>query len=82
VRTTRISIAIDEVQLRRARKAAKCERVTFSAYVARALGNQLEEQERLDAARELHKGWGPESIATPEERAAFRASMARTAKAP
>jgi hypothetical protein len=77
VPTTKISIAIDETQLRLARRAAKSEGLSLSGYIARALGHQLEEQERLDAARELHKEWGQESAPTPREREAFRARMSR-----
>jgi hypothetical protein len=80
VPTTKISIAIDEVQLRLARKAAKAEGLSLSGYIARALGNQLEDQQRLDAARRLHKEWGPESLPTPREREAFRARLGRSRK--
>ncbi|HEV3191228.1 MAG TPA: hypothetical protein VGY54_12055 [Polyangiaceae bacterium] len=78
--TTKISIAIDEKQLRLARKGAKSEGLSLSGYIGRALGNQLEDQERLDAARKLHKEWGPESVPTPREREIFRAKMSRSRK--
>jgi hypothetical protein len=77
LRTTKISIAIDKEQLRLARKAAKSEGLSLSAYIARALGTQLEDQRRLDAARELHAAWGPESAPTPKERDEFLARMSR-----
>ena len=69
LRTTKISIAIDIEQLKRARMAAESEGLSLSAYISRALGSQLEDQARLDAARELHAHWGPSSIPTPEDRA-------------
>lgn len=78
--TAKISIAIDEEQLRLARKSAKSERLSLSGYIGRALGRQLEDQERLDAARRLHKEWGPESVPTPRDREAFRARMSRSRK--
>ena len=77
---TKISITVDEMQLRLARKGAKSEGLSLSAYVARAIGVQLEDQERHDAARKLHKEWGPKSLPTQKERDAFRAKMSRTRK--
>jgi hypothetical protein len=77
VRTTKISIAIDKQQLKRARSAAKAEGLSLSAYIARALGNQLEDQRRLDAARELHASWGVSAVPTAADRDAFLARMAR-----
>ena len=78
--TTKISIAIDEMQLRLARRGAKSEGLSLSAYIARAIGVQLEDQERLYAARQLHKEWGQESVPTTKERNAFRARMSRSRK--
>jgi hypothetical protein len=75
---TKISIAIDKEQLRHARKAAKSEGLSLSAYIARALGHQLEEQERLDASHELHRSWGQASVPTAKDREEFLARMARS----
>jgi hypothetical protein len=77
VRTTKISIAIDKQQLGLARSAAKAEGLSLSGYIARALGNQLEDQRRIDAARELHAAWDAGSIPTAAERDAFLARMSR-----
>lgn len=77
MRTTKISIAIDKRQLRLARAAAKTEGISLSAYIARALGNQLEDQRRIDAARELHASWGASAIPTAADRDAFLARMSR-----
>jgi hypothetical protein len=77
MRTTKISIAIDKEQLRIARRAAKSEGVSLSGYIARALTNQLEEQLRLDAARELHRSWGRQSIPTAKDRDEFVSRMSR-----
>ena len=77
VRTTKISIAIDRERLRLARLAAKAEGLSLSGYIARALGNQLADQRRLDAARELYQGWDEGSVPTQAEREAFLARMAR-----
>ncbi len=77
MRTTKISIAIDKEHLRRARAAAETEGLSLSAYIARALGNQLEDQERIEAARALHSTWGADSIPTSKEREAFLATMSR-----
>jgi hypothetical protein len=77
VATKKISIAIDEEKLALARAAAKSERVSLSAYIARALGKQLEDQERLDAARELHRSWGRSGTPTPRDREEFLARMSR-----
>jgi len=73
----KISIAIDEEKLALARAAAKSEHVSLSAYIARAVGKQLEDQERLEAARELHRSWGRSGVPTPRERDAFLARMSR-----
>jgi hypothetical protein len=80
MRTTKISIAIDKEQLRLARKAAKREGLSLSGFIGRALGNQLEDQLRVDAARELHARWGPDSIPTAAEREDFLARMSRRRK--
>ena len=77
MRTTKISIAIDKQQLSLARAAAKREGLSLSAYLARALGKQLEDQRRIDAARELHASWGDDALPTAEDRDAFLARMAR-----
>ena len=75
--TKKISIAIDEERLVLARAAAKAERLSLSAYIARAVGKQLEDQERLDAARELHRSWGRSGVPTPREREEFLTRMSR-----
>ena len=75
--TTKISISLDKEQLRRARAASASEGLSLSAYVARALGTQLEDQRRLDASRVLHASWGPETVPTPKEREEFLAKMSR-----
>lgn len=77
VPTTTVRIAIDPQQLKHARSAAKAEGVSLSAYIARALGNQLEDQQRIDAARALHVSWGNSAIPTAADREAFLARMAR-----
>lgn len=75
--TTKISIAIDEDALLHARRAAAAEGVSLSRYIGVALANQFDAQERLDAARELHATWGPETTPTAKDRAAFLALMRR-----
>jgi hypothetical protein len=80
MRTTKISIAIDKSQLLRARAAAESEGVSLSRYIATALQKQLEDQDRIEAARRLAATWGPESAPTAEDRAAFRALMSRPRK--
>ena len=75
VRTTKISIAIDKEQLRRARAVAQAEGVSLSAYLGRALGNLLEEQLRIEAARDLHTSWDARSIPTRRERDEFLSKM-------
>jgi hypothetical protein len=80
MRTTKISISIDLELLRRAREAAESEGSSLSAYIGRALGNRLENQGRLEAARELWREWGPESVPSQEERSQFVASMSRARK--
>ena len=75
--TTKISIAIDKQQLRLARSAAKTEKLSLSAYISRALGKQLEDQRRINAARELHAGWDADTIPTAGDREAFLARMSR-----
>lgn len=76
--TTRIRIAIDPRQLKRARSAARAEGLSLSAYIARALGNQLEDQHRIDAARALHARWGMPSMPTAADREAFLTRMVRS----
>jgi len=75
VATTKISIAIDEEELRLARKAAKAEGSSLSRYIARAIGRQLEDSGRLAAARALWREWGESSVATPDERAEILAKL-------
>src|SRR5262249_14866187 len=77
VPTTKISVAIDNGQLRLVRAAAKTEGLSVSAYIARALGKQLEDQHRINAARELHASWGASAIPTAADRKAFLAQMSR-----
>jgi hypothetical protein len=77
VPTTKISIAIDKQQLSLAREAAKTEGLSLSAYIARALGKQLEDQRRIDAARKLHASWDAATIPTAADRDAFLARMSR-----
>jgi hypothetical protein len=77
VRTTKISIAIDKEQLRIARRAAKSEGMSLSGYIARALGTQLEDQARIDSARELYRSWSPETLPTAADREAFLERMSR-----
>lgn len=74
---TKVRIAIDAQQLKRARSAAKSEGLSLSAYIARALGNRLEDQRRIDAARALHASWGVSSMPTAADREAFLARMTR-----
>ena len=73
----KISIAIDEEKLALARAAAKSERMSLSGYITRALGKQLEDQVRLDAARELHRSWGRSGSPTSRDREEFLAGMER-----
>ena len=75
--TKKISIALDEERLVLARAAAKSERMSLSAYISRALVKQLEDQERLEAARELHRSWGRSGIPTAKDREEFLARMSR-----
>jgi hypothetical protein len=80
MRTTKISIAIDKQLLRVLRRAAASERISVSAYIGRALGRQLEAQERTEAARELYRSWGRESVPTASDWEDFRRVMARPRK--
>jgi hypothetical protein len=75
--TAKISIAIDKEKLALARAAAKSQRVSLSAYISGALGKQLEDQERIDAARQLHRSWGRSSMPTSRDREDFLAAMSR-----
>jgi len=80
VASTKISVSLEQDQLKKARRAAKSEGVSLSAYLSAALATKLEEQERLDAARELFASWGPEAAPTAEERRRFLEQMARPKK--
>jgi len=80
MRTTKISIAIDKQLLRMARRAAASERISVSAYIGRALGRQLEAQERTEAAREMYRSWGPETVPTAADWEDFQRAMARPRK--
>jgi hypothetical protein len=80
MRTAKISIAIDKARLQLARRAAKSEGISLSAYIGRALVRQLEAQERIDAAHELHRSWGPETVPTAADWADFQRAMARPRK--
>ncbi|HEX6765526.1 MAG TPA: hypothetical protein VF103_08620 [Polyangiaceae bacterium] len=80
MRTTKISIAIDKEQLRLARRAAGSEGMSLSAYIGRSLNRQLEAQERVEAARALHRKWGPETVPTASDWEDFRRAMTRPRK--
>lgn len=80
MRTTKISIAIDKQLLRLARRAAASEETSLSAYIGRALGRQLEAQERTEAAHKLYRSWGPETMPTAADWEDFRRAMARPRK--
>ena len=80
MRTSKISIAVDKQLLRLARRAAAAEEISLSAYIGRALARQLETQERTDAARELYRSWGPETVPTPADWEDFRRAMSRPRK--
>jgi hypothetical protein len=79
--TTKISIAIDMRQLRRARLASKRQGISLSAFIGRAVELQLENHGRIAAARALHASWGPSSLPTAADRDAFLAAMARPPRA-
>jgi hypothetical protein len=80
MRTTKISIAIDKERLRLARRAAASEGLSLSAYIGRALARQLEAQERIEAARELYRSWGPDTVPSAADWMEFRRVMARPRK--
>jgi hypothetical protein len=75
--TKKISIAIDEEKLALARAAAKSERMSLSGYISRALGRQLEDRVRLEAARDLHRSWGRSGSPTARDREEFLTGMER-----
>lgn len=77
--SVKISIAIDERALRLARRAAKAAGMSLSAYIGRGLAEQLDDQVRRDAARQLHETWGRASIPTEADRARFVLAMSRRA---
>jgi len=77
VATTKISIAIGKQQLGLARTAAKAEGLSLSAYISRALDKQLEDQRRIDAARQLHATWDAGALPTAADREAFLSRMVR-----
>jgi hypothetical protein len=80
MRTTKISIAIDKQLLRLARRAAASEGSSLSAYIGRALGRQLEAQERTEAARELYRSWGSGTVPSAADWEDFRRAMTRPRK--
>jgi hypothetical protein len=80
MRTTKISIAVDKQMLQLARRAAASEGLSLSAYIGRALARQLEAQERTEAARELYRSWGPETVPTSADWDDFRRATARPRK--
>jgi hypothetical protein len=80
MRTAKISIAIDKQLLQVARRAAASERISVSAYIGRALRRQLEVQERNEAARELYRSWGPQTLPTATDWENFQRAMARPRK--
>ena len=80
MRTTKVSIAVDKKKLRLARAAAKSEGSSLSAFFVRGLDLQLDEHDRLRAARELWASWGPDSIPSEKDREEFRRHMTRPRK--
>ena len=80
MRTAKISIAIEKEKLRLARRAAASEGLSLSAYIGRALGRQLDVQNRIEAARALHRGWGSQTLPTPADWDDFRRAMTRPRK--
>jgi hypothetical protein len=79
-KTAKISIAINEGALREARRIAHAEGLSLSGLIGRALEKQLEEQRRIDAARQLHATWGAETEPSDEDRKKFIARMSSGAK--
>jgi hypothetical protein len=65
--TQKISVAIGRDELRVAKIAARDEGVSLSAYITRAVQRQLQERQRLEAAREFLATFAPEELPTPEE---------------
>jgi hypothetical protein len=75
--STKISISLDDAQLRLARRAAKAEGISLSAFIARGVEKQLEEHVRDAAADALIKTWGDSGAPTATDRDAFRRAMER-----
>lgn len=75
--TAKISISIDQGQLRLARRAAKQEGVSLSAFIARGVEKRLEDHVRDVAAEALIRSWGDAGVPTDADRAAFRRAMQR-----
>ena len=73
----KISISLDEKQLRLARRAAKAEGISLSAFIARGVEKQLEEHVRDAAADALIKSWEHAGLPTEADREAFRRAMER-----
>jgi hypothetical protein len=66
--TAKISIAIGREELRRAKRQAKQETLSLSAFISRAVAQHLEECERNDAARQFFATYEPDEFATEAER--------------
>jgi hypothetical protein len=78
----KISVALDERHVRLARRAAKAEGLSLSAYISLALAQKLADQERLDAGRKLYAAWGAETVPTAADRAVFLEQMQRPKRRP
>ncbi len=69
--TQKISVALGRTELRPAKTAAAEEGVSLSAFLTQAVRKDLEERERLEAAREFLATFTRDELATPEERRAL-----------
>lgn len=73
----KISISLDEKQLRLARRAAKAEGLSLSAFIALGVDKQLEDHVREAAADALIRSWGEAGTPTEADREAFRQVLER-----
>ena len=71
--TQKISVAMGLPELRLAKTAAREQGVSLSAYVTEAVRRQLEERDRLEAARAILAEFAPAELATPGEQRALLA---------
>jgi hypothetical protein len=80
--TEKVSVAIGREELRLARRAARAAGISLSAFITSAVRSRVDEQRRLEAARQVLATFDPEDFPTPEQEAELLALWSRPRAVP